>query len=86
MLSSTSETQETSLKLHRMGGKKSSRWSTRLHEDGSEEDGKREAQGEDVGEGVKEGVNEKKGVLLLGDALCQASCIMLLTLSLGRAG
>ncbi len=34
---------------------------------------------------MKEGVNEKKGVLLLGDALCQASCIMLLTLSLGRA-
>lgn len=65
--------------------KKSSRRSTRLHEDGSEEDGKREAQGEDV-EGVREGVNEKKGVMFLGDALCQASCIMLLTLSLGRAG
>lgn len=43
--------------------------STRLHEDGTEVDGKREAQGEDVGEGVREGVNEKRGVLLLGDAL-----------------
>lgn len=63
--------------------KKSFPLSKRLHQDSSEVDGKRQAQYDDAGEEATVAVNEKNGVLLLEDALCQASCIMLLTLSLG---